>query len=89
MLTVTHAILVEQDLADIFLPAAKLCNYVAAGKASWAPTFQTFADVLFAAFAVVWIPTRHGILPVIYYSIWTEAEEGLLSGGCSCETLGA
>ena len=84
MLTVTHAILVEQDLADIFLPAAKLCNYVAAGKASWAPTFQTFADVLFAAFAIVWIPTRHGILPVIYYSIWTEAEEGLVSGGCSC-----
>ena len=35
VLTVTHAILVEQDFADIFLPAAKLCNYIAAGDVSW------------------------------------------------------
>jgi acyl-CoA-dependent ceramide synthase len=84
VLTVTHAILVEQDFADIFLPAAKLCNYIAAGSSAAAGTFQTIADVLFALFAVAWIPTRHVILPMIYYSIVTEAEEGLAAGGCNC-----
>merc|ERR1712216_142259 len=29
MTRVPHAILVEQDFADMFLPAAKMCNYVA------------------------------------------------------------
>ena len=84
MLTVTHAILVEQDFADIFLPAAKLCNYIAAGTSTAASTFQTIADILFALFAVAWIPTRHGVLPLIYYSIVTEAEDGLATGGCNC-----
>ena len=84
VLTVTHAILVEQDFADIFLPAAKLCNYIAAGTSARERTFQTVADILFAAFAVAWIPTRHGVLPMIYYSIVTEAEDGLAAGGCNC-----
>ena len=84
VLTVPHAILVEQDLADIFLPAAKMCNYVGAGRSSLASLFQTLADGLFAVFAVVWIPTRHVVLPMIYYSIMTDAEEGLMNGGCKC-----
>ena len=84
VLAVPHAILVEQDLADIFLPAAKMCNYVSAGGSSLAPYFKILADGLFGLFAVVWIPTRHVILPMIYYSILTEAEEGLLNGGCNC-----
>lgn len=84
VLTVTHAILVEQDLADCFLPAAKMCNYIAAGESRFAGAFQVVADILFAVFAAVWIPTRHVILPTIYYSILTDAEDGLLQGGCDC-----
>lgn len=58
------AILAEQDLADILLPMAKMFKY-----ADW----KGAADAAFAAFALLWIPTRHGIFLIIYWSLWTEA----------------
>jgi len=60
------AVLVEQDFADIFLPLAKMFKY-----AQWSNT----CDIVFALFALTWIPTRHGIFFVIYYSIWKESPE--------------
>jgi len=79
-----HAILVEQDFADVFLPLAKMCNYIALGNSPLKSTFQGLADTLFALFAAVWIPTRHVILPIIYYSCWYEAVPTFLASGCSC-----
>lgn len=84
MVRVAHAILVEQDFADMFLPAAKMCNYIALGDSPLKNAFQAAADALFATFAVAWIPTRHIILPIIYYSLWTEAEADFLADGCNC-----
>eukprot|EP00747_Dinoflagellata_sp_TGD_P165338 gnl/TRDRNA2_/TRDRNA2_186476_c0_seq1.p1 gnl/TRDRNA2_/TRDRNA2_186476_c0~~gnl/TRDRNA2_/TRDRNA2_186476_c0_seq1.p1 ORF type:complete len:366 (+),score=69.87 gnl/TRDRNA2_/TRDRNA2_186476_c0_seq1:119-1216(+) len=78
-----NAILTEQDFADIFLPIAKMCNYIGMGQAKMKGSFQMMADILFASFAIVWIPTRHGILPWIYYSIFVEARTEL-TGNCNC-----
>lgn len=61
-------ILVEQDLADILLPVAKMFNYAKMTSA---------ADAFFALFAVTWIPTRHGIFMCIYYSVLVHANEEL------------
>jgi acyl-CoA-dependent ceramide synthase len=83
-LRVAHAILVEQDLADIFLPAAKMFNYMAKGENAMSKLFQTIADILFPLFAVIWIATRHVILPVIYYAIWMDAHDGMIAAGCAC-----
>ena len=55
------AVFAEQDFADIFLPFAKMFKY--ARK-------QAIADVVFGLFALAWIPTRHGLFFVIYYTIW-------------------
>lgn len=84
MTRTAHAVLVEQDFADILLPAAKMCNYVALGQSPLKSMFQGVADGLFATFALAWIPTRHIILPIIYYSVWYEAETDFLAAGCSC-----
>mmetsp|Transcript_119303 Transcript_119303/g.289649 ORF Transcript_119303/g.289649 Transcript_119303/m.289649 type:complete len:135 (+) Transcript_119303:3-407(+) len=35
--------------------------------------WKSAADVAFAAFAVVWIPTRHGLFFIIYFSLINEA----------------
>lgn len=54
------------------------CNYVGGGTSkAISARFQSAADALFAVFALVWIPTRHGVLPLIYYSILTTAEAAL------------
>lgn len=53
------ALLVEQDFADVLLPVAKMFKY-----AKWRRT----CDVVFALFAVCWIPTRHGIF---FYILWS------------------
>jgi len=53
------ALLVEQDFADVLLPVAKMFKY-----AKWRKT----CDVVFALFAVCWIPTRHGIF---FYILWS------------------
>jgi len=57
------AILVEQDLADIFLPLAKCFKYLG---------LPTIGDIWFAIFAVIWYPTRHFLFFLIYYSILTQ-----------------
>eukprot|EP00747_Dinoflagellata_sp_TGD_P139558 gnl/TRDRNA2_/TRDRNA2_175907_c6_seq1.p1 gnl/TRDRNA2_/TRDRNA2_175907_c6~~gnl/TRDRNA2_/TRDRNA2_175907_c6_seq1.p1 ORF type:complete len:252 (-),score=45.78 gnl/TRDRNA2_/TRDRNA2_175907_c6_seq1:198-920(-) len=80
---VGNAILTEQDFADIFLPAAKMCNYIGLGKGSLQGVFSALSDVLFATFAIIWIPTRHGILPWIYRSIFVEAKDEVLAH-CNC-----
>ena len=59
-------ILFEQDLADIFLPLAKMAKY---------SKMDDVADIFFAVFAVAWIPTRHVFFFYIYHSIWTSAEQ--------------
>ena len=91
LIRVAHAIIVCMDTADIFLPAAKVCNYVAAGEAPKASRdrWQALADVLFAVFAVVWMPTRHGILPAIYLIILDGNRTWLIGFGpnedrCNC-----
>lgn len=66
------SILVEQDCADIVLPIAKMFKYIGESSVkSFAGACNTLADVFFALFSVVWIPTRHVVLPIIIYSIWT------------------
>ena len=52
------ALLAEQDFADIFLPLAKLAKYSG---------MDGIADIVFAFFAVAWIPTRHGIFFYLFY----------------------
>jgi acyl-CoA-dependent ceramide synthase len=64
------AILVEQDFADIFLPIALMLKYL-----EW----ETACEAFFALFAIAWIPTRHVILPWIYYRIWTLYDDSSLS----------
>ena len=64
------AILVEQDFADIFLPIALMLKYL-----EW----ETACEAFFAIFAVAWIPTRHVILPWIYYRIWTVGDDPSLN----------
>lgn len=58
------AILVEQDFADVFLPIAKMLKYAKR---------TTACDVMFALFAVAWIPTRHGIFFYIYASCYYDS----------------
>ena len=68
-----------QDFADIFLPLAKMFNY---GK------IEPFATIFFAAFAVAWIPTRHGLYFYIYsacYNLDVEVSVYL----CLASTLGS
>jgi acyl-CoA-dependent ceramide synthase len=57
------AIMVEQDLADIFLPLAKCFKYLG---------LPTLGDIWFAVFAVIWYPTRHFLFFLLYYSICTQ-----------------
>jgi acyl-CoA-dependent ceramide synthase len=59
-------ILFEQDFADIWLPLAKMAKY---------SKMETVADIMFAVFALAWIPTRHVFFFYIYYSIWTSVEK--------------
>ena len=66
------AILVEQDFADIFLPIALMLKYL-----EW----ETACEAFFALFAIAWIPTRHVILPWIYYRIWTLYDDPSLNLG--------
>jgi len=54
------AVLVEQDLADIFLPLAKCFKYL---------NLPNIGDLWFAVFAVSWYPTRHFLFFLLYYSI--------------------
>eukprot|EP00750_Incisomonas_marina_P018346 INCI2853.1.p1 GENE.INCI2853.1~~INCI2853.1.p1 ORF type:complete len:350 (-),score=60.45 INCI2853.1:156-1205(-) len=60
-------ILVEQDFADIFLPLAKVFNY-----ANW----KESANIVFALFAVAWIPTRHYLYNMFLLEIWNMELEG-------------
>ena len=55
------AILVEQDLADIFLPLAKCFRYL---------NLPNIGDIWFALFAVSWYPTRHFLFFLLYSSVW-------------------
>jgi acyl-CoA-dependent ceramide synthase len=54
------AILVEQDLADIFLPLAKSFRYLGMLK---------IGDFFFGCFAVAWYPTRHYLFFYLYQAI--------------------
>jgi len=60
-------VLVIHDFADIFLEAAKMCNYTKYEKA---------CDLIFGFFTVAWIVTRLGIFPTwILYSTTIEAPQ--------------
>lgn len=62
------AVLVEQDFADIILPLAKMFHY---------GNIEPFSTIFFAAFAVAWIPTRHGLFFYIFsacYNVDTESQ---------------
>lgn len=78
-----HAILVCQDFADIFLPLAKLFNYAALGESRFNWFYQMIADTVFAIFALAWIPTRHVLLPCIYYHLW-NSEPVFQASECAC-----
>merc|ERR1712187_122806 len=54
------AVLVEQDFADIFLPLAKMLHY---------GSIEPLSTIVFAAFAVAWIPTRHGLYFYIFSAV--------------------
>jgi len=57
------AIMVCQDLADIFLPLAKTFRYLG---------FPGMGNVCFAIFTFIWFPTRHYLLLFLAYSIFYE-----------------
>jgi len=60
-------VLVIHDFADIFLEAAKMCNYTKYEKA---------CDIIFGFFTVSWIVTRLGVFPTwILYSTTIEAPQ--------------
>jgi len=60
-------VLVVHDFADIFLEAAKMCNYTKYNKA---------CDIIFGIFTVAWIVTRLGLFPTwILYSTTIEAPQ--------------
>ncbi|GAA5967986.1 hypothetical protein JCM11641_003689 [Rhodosporidiobolus odoratus] len=61
-----NSILCTMDLADIFLPLAKLFKYTGNDSAS---------DATFAVFLVTWIVTRHVIFPKIIWSLVTESTD--------------
>jgi len=75
---VGHLILVNQDTADILLPFAKMLRY-----AKFTMFDIEMCDVVFAAFAVVWIITRHGVYfwiisHIYWHAVPTLREEGTL-----------
>jgi len=57
------AVMVCQDLADIFLPLAKTFRYL---------RFPNLANACFALFTFAWIPTRHYLFFFLASSIWFE-----------------
>jgi len=60
-------VLVVHDFADIFLEAAKMCNYT---------NYQKACDIIFGVFTVAWIVTRLGLFPTwILYSTTIEAPQ--------------
>lgn len=62
-----------QDFADIILPLAKMFHY---------GNIEPFSTIFFAAFAVAWIPTRHGLFFYILsacYNVDTEVSLRLSS----------
>jgi very-long-chain ceramide synthase len=65
MASIGTAVLAEQDFADIFLPLAKLFKY---------SKCNNLADIVFAFFAVAWIPTRHGLFFYILRSIYNSPQ---------------
>lgn len=72
------AILFLHDIADIFLEAAKIFNYLSKGvdsnKRAWIRSWaKTCCDILFALFAIIFFITRLVIYPkYILYSIIYE-----------------
>jgi hypothetical protein len=56
-------VLVIHDFADIFLEAAKLCNYA---------KLATACDTIFGIFAVSWVITRLGVFPTWILYRWGE-----------------
>ena len=41
-------------------------------------------NLIFPFFALAWIPTRHGVLPMIYGAVLMDSETKLRIGGCNC-----
>ena len=68
-------ILCLMDIVDILLPAAKLLKYL---------KFQIVCDVMFGVFMVTWAVTRHVLLPLVLWSIYShlpqETTYGCYSG---------
>jgi acyl-CoA-dependent ceramide synthase len=56
---VGNAILVTMDPADMFLPAAKILNYL---------DYRLTCDIMFGMFAISWVLTRHILFGYITYS---------------------
>ncbi|KAJ3374091.1 sphingosine N-acyltransferase lag1 [Allomyces arbusculus] len=58
-----NAVLVTMDVADIFLCAAKCCNYAKLRKT---------CDSLFVTFVLVWLVSRHYVYFFFVRSIWVD-----------------
>ncbi|KAI0007906.1 TLC domain-containing protein [Xylariaceae sp. FL0662B] len=60
---VGHLILVTMDPADIALPLAKCLKYLG---------FTVVTDVIFGAFAILWLITRHVFYLIICWSLYSD-----------------
>jgi len=58
-----NAVFLTMDVSDVFLAAAKVCNYL---------QLETTAAVVFAIFVPIWSYLRHYLNIVILWSVWTE-----------------
>ncbi|KNC97734.1 uncharacterized protein SPPG_06735 [Spizellomyces punctatus DAOM BR117] len=61
---VGHIVIILLDVADIFLPLAKILKYT---------RHQTICDVAFAVFTVSWVITRHWYLLLVCVSMWRDS----------------
>lgn len=61
-----NLIYMTMDWSDVFLAAAKMCNYLSLKRAS---------EFVFGFFVLVWSYTRHYLNLYLLYSVWTEFDK--------------
>ncbi|KAJ2798397.1 Sphingosine N-acyltransferase lag1 [Coemansia guatemalensis] len=61
-----HAFMLVMDFPDIFLSSAKLLRYLG---------YMTVPNILFGAFTVSWVFTKHYLCLKMMLSIWTEGPQ--------------
>ncbi|EJD53612.1 longevity assurance proteins LAG1/LAC1 [Auricularia subglabra TFB-10046 SS5] len=61
-----NLIYMTMDWSDVFLAAAKMCNYLSLKRTS---------ESVFGFFVLVWSYTRHYLNLYLLYSVWTEFDE--------------